>query len=170
MTLAVLLCIFLIPVQYENDEFSNRHNSNLKRLETIESVLRTNTIAELSDSTILTSDIYATRDTLAIHDGYWTAFARNIVGINVEVVKGEEESVSEYDAIIAYPDDKYFIIINGDEVTVLADEFYNDIVTVELPDGRTLTIQLPPSAPENPQEYIDGSFYRYSAMILDRVQ
>ncbi len=107
-----------IAVQIMNEEFMKQSEKDFARYSLIEQVMKTEEIKELNNKRIYAPDLYETRHTLAIRDGYWTSYATQYCGLNVEVVKEYEAC----NAKIFYFDDRYICAVSENQVFVFSNE------------------------------------------------
>jgi fucose 4-O-acetylase-like acetyltransferase len=75
----VLACVLFLslPIQSMNDIFSWRQNENFNNLKMTEEFFDEGAVRQIiAGQTVSAPDLYKTRDSLAIHDGYWTQYVR----------------------------------------------------------------------------------------------
>ena len=111
-----MLCV-MIPVQLMNAEFAQRHEENFQRLETIEDMVKSPVMQNMGGSTVYTTDLFQTRDALAIHDPYWTQYAV-ASGKTVQIVNQEGNA---FDSRIYFDDTQFYIWI-GSELCIMSKE------------------------------------------------
>lgn len=116
---AVTLCtlLILVPTQLMNGEFAERHEENFQRLETMETMVKSPVMQNMGGATVCTTDLFQTRNALAIHDSYWTDYAA-VCGETVQIVNQEGRAADNR----IYFDDTRFYIWSGDELCVLSSE------------------------------------------------
>ena len=121
-------CVLLIiPIQIMNDTIADEEYSNFRRLETIEDFVKSATMSELQGYTFYSTDLYERRNTLAIHDGFWTDYAR-VSGLNIQIKNGEAESDSNKIYIV---DDCIFEIWIGSQLRIMSKKQLNSPVVVQ---------------------------------------
>ncbi|MCQ5131135.1 hypothetical protein NE562_15850 [Butyricicoccus faecihominis] len=111
-----MLCV-MIPVQLMNGEFAQRHEENFQRLGTIEEMVKSPVMQNMGEATVYTTDLFQTRDALAIHDPYWTQYAV-ASGKTVQIVNQEGTA---FDSRIYFDDTSFYIWI-GSELCVMSKE------------------------------------------------
>lgn len=113
--LLVLTCICTVVyrIQIRNAIFSAETSSNFERIQNIEKILSTEEIRNMGDIKIYSSDLFVTKNTLAVHDSYWSDF--------ISLNKGSATvSNSEKDI-------RYSIYETNDEIFTLVDSVRNTI-------------------------------------------
>lgn len=140
-----------IAVQIMNEEFMKQSEKDYTRYSLIEQVMKTEEIREFNNKRIYAPDLYETRHTLAIRDGYWTSYATQYCSLNVEVVKEYEAC----DAKIFYLDDRYICAVDEKQVFVFSNEKLQGMQLVQIDQNEYAVYEF--------DEYIeDDGIYIYS--------
>ena len=147
----VVLVIFVVKIQQMNDSFSHEQNSNYMRLVTIEQFLSTDSVSQLSGSIFYSKDLYKQNNALAIHDGYWTQYCNENLGIPLQIAGS---FIDDRTGNIYYDDDN-FVIITKDEVKVLSLDKESNVKQIMIGDGKFIDFDFK-------NEKIDNNFYVYS--------
>lgn len=119
MGIKVIACaasVFIFAIQIMNSAIANQQNADAKRLVAIEKFLSMDYITSgLNLSTIYSPDIFETRYTLAIHDGYFTDYMKQIWGSNLQIVnlRKPEDALQQGEANL-YLDAEGFYLSNGE--------------------------------------------------------
>ena len=119
-TLLIFFLMFVgMPVQYMNRITSDVNNRDFERYLMIEDLFHTDCMKKLERTIVYAPDLYATKNLLAVNDGYWSEYSK-ICGQNMEVLRESEESNGQEDIRIFFINDKYFCIIGKEEIAVLS--------------------------------------------------
>lgn len=107
IVLVGVICIacFAGQIQYTNYIFANQQHIDFTRLERIENMFDLQLWTYFDGQEIYSKDIYETRHTLAVHDGYWSSYL-NKNGLNVSVVNDNVTGKIN----LYYPEDRYFVL------------------------------------------------------------
>lgn len=114
-----ILCALaiLIPTQLMSGEFAEENEKNFQRLETIEEMVKSSIIQNLAGDTICTTDLFQTRNALAIDDSYWMEYTA-ASGKMIQIVNQEGTAADDR----LYFDDTRFYIWHGTALCVLSKE------------------------------------------------
>lgn len=113
--IAAGVACYLLPVQAMNDVFGEQQKQDFRRLLTIESLFSTELMEIFDGYKIISTDLFITKNALAIHAPYWTEFS-SLRGRNIQISQEEE---TEED-ICLYFDENQFTIRKEDEICVIA--------------------------------------------------
>lgn len=107
-----------IAVQITNEVFMKQSSMDFERYTAIEQALKTDVMKEYANQEIYAPDLYETRNTLAIRDGYWSSYAKTKCGLNVEILREDNHCETK----MFYVEDRYFCITNEEKTTVISKE------------------------------------------------
>lgn len=111
----ICICIGAYKVQVRNAIFSAETHSNFARIQNIEKMLNTSEIKNIGNEKIYSSDIFTTKNTLAIHDSYWSDY--------ISLNKGKAVVVNKFEKGV-----RYSIYETNDEIFSLVDDVNNQII------------------------------------------
>lgn len=155
IAVAVVLCLYCLPVQAMNSTFSRVHSENYERLILIEQLFDSATITNLNNQSVYAQDFYLTYNALAVHGGYWSQYA-NYKGLKLDITNGEMPQGEQFQ--IYLQDDMYFVICADNEISVLSPNRLRGIRAIQISEDKFV------SADFN-NEASDGSFYRYNFLL-----
>lgn len=92
-----------------NNVVSNQQQKDYERFVSIEQLFDTQLMGNFVDCEIYSTDIFQTRNLLAVHDSYWNEYADEFNGLHLNVINGENKN-----AISLLYDDEKFTISNGE--------------------------------------------------------
>ncbi|WP_027218044.1 acyltransferase family protein [Butyrivibrio fibrisolvens] len=147
--------IILLCVQYRNDIFSTEQYENFARIERIEKMIQSKCICNADGEAFYSSDIFETRNALAIHDNHWTVYAI-ANGVNVTFVKSDQLENT------IYSDDNchVFSIKIGNKICVLSDGYIGKKIPIQISDNESKLAEC--------TEYVkDGDWYCYYFELID---
>ena len=128
-----LVCVLCVRIQVMNGVIANRQYADYERLTTIESILSSQYVNDGVMHTVSSTDIFATRDLLAIHDGYWDQFAA-INGLSLSI---KNDADSNADVRIYELPNNVFEIDRNDGETIIASNRYIDELRSYCDDAYT---------------------------------
>lgn len=150
--LIVLLCLYGSLIQSMNETFANEQARNYQRLVRMEQLFDTAAVQSMKNQSVYAPDLYATKNLLAVHEGFWTQFAKH-KGLNLQVISGKQQAAEPF-AIYEQPEN-VFVLSGGDEVVVLAAKPLRGALPVKIaPDAYAVAAFAANS--------VDGKFFRYS--------
>lgn len=126
----VLMCLITVNVQQMNDIFSKEQSKNFKRLTAIEAFLKTNTVRNLPSGAYFSSDLYKQQNLLAIHNGYWSTYCNNVLGLGLQITA--ERDGTEIGNI--FYDGDNFVIVNSQNIIVVSEDSESTPKAVQIAD------------------------------------
>ena len=73
--MAISVACYVLPVQAMNDVFAEQQKLDFQRLLTMESLFSTELMKLFDGYEIKSTDLFVTKNALAVHAPYWTEFA-----------------------------------------------------------------------------------------------
>lgn len=116
LIIIAMMCLLVVNIQEMNDVFSKEQNKNFNRLVEIESFLKTDTVKKLPTGKYFAADLYERQNLLAIHNGYWSTYCNNVMGMNIKL--SAEHDSAEIGNI--YYDGDNFVIVSARSITILS--------------------------------------------------
>jgi len=154
LIISVCIIAFCLPIQSMNDVLSKEQEKNFKRLRTIESIFDTEVVVTLAQQRdVSASDLYQTKNALAIHDGYWTQYAQ-FKGIDTEI---RNDSFQANLVNIYFQNDQFFVISIDDYRVVLSQKSLSTVQPVRINETEFLLVDFI----NINNSRIDGDFYEY---------
>lgn len=114
--LAICFTILFGGIQMMNGIFAKEQIHNYNYLVQIEKFMNTEVFKSLDNTVYNASDLYKQQNTLAIHDGYWSDYCKNILNLQIQLNKEEMPNVDGY----IYYDGDEFVIVNDENVIVVS--------------------------------------------------
>ena len=130
----------LLPTQGMNDMLSWRQMENFQRLTMIEGLFSTDVFAQLDGGVLAAEDLYETRDTLFVEEGYWSQYAKR-KGRSIELVSGRDEEIREEPSGRLYFDGEQFCLRRGSELCVIARQPLAGDGMIKVSEGRAQRIE-----------------------------
>ncbi|WP_300791460.1 acyltransferase family protein [uncultured Acetatifactor sp.] len=112
--MAISVACYVLPVQAMNDVFAEQQKLDFQRLLTMESLFSTELMKLFDGYEIKSTDLFVTKNALAVHAPYWTEFA-SLRGRDIQISQEAETSGD----ICLYFDENQFTIRNKDEICVV---------------------------------------------------
>lgn len=105
----IIFLLFSTSVQIMNEVISKRQQRDYNRMIEIERIFDTEEIKKWDNKNIYSQDLYETKNSLGIHEGYWTDFASS-KNLNIKI----EKNLKNNNGIIVNLNDKFndFFIIS----------------------------------------------------------
>lgn len=116
---SILLCVLVINIQEMNDIFSKQQNSEYEELIETEFFMNTEVFAKLKPGMYYASDLHTQKNLLVIHNGYWSSYCNDVLGINIQLAS--EHNDTEIGSIF-YDGDNYVIVDNERVIIVSKDQ------------------------------------------------
>lgn len=152
----VVLIIFLMGaahIQVENEVFSKQMNKSFERLKNVESLFMTETIDSFSH--ICSLDVFEVRNTLAIHDSYWSDFS-SLKGKTVIVEKGTYEETDADYSLYATDDETFaFVEKKREKVYVFCKKRCQKQRAITVGKGEYISLDVTDEC------YKDNNYYIY---------
>lgn len=142
--LTVLIGLAAVPVQYMNANMSNVQNGYFSRIRHMEEFLTTDFLSHIPNLKIYSSDLFATRVSLAIHGSYWEMeMFRRGKDIHVMHYTADtgEITLDQETFFLSYVDDDYFVLEGGDIIYLAAPDGKSEAI-FELYDGTLMKAEL----------------------------
>jgi fucose 4-O-acetylase-like acetyltransferase len=138
----ILITIYAIPIHSMNLVMAQKQNTNYNRLLSIEKLMDTNLIKRLNYQSIEANDFYATKDSLSIHEGYWSNYAQ-LKDLNISFLnsKNDEKSTDSPIRIILQDDDK-FVLISDKELAVASLKKIDGIKPVKITESKYMIAEF----------------------------
>ena len=150
VALIVCICLYGSMIQSMNETFAQEQARNYQRLVSIERLFDTEAMRGMNNQAVYAPDLYATKNLLAVHAGYWTQYAK-LKGLNLPV-SGEKQRKGEMYAIFEQTGDS-FVLCGGDEVVVLATKPLQGVLPVRIGPDEYVAAKFGPNS-------IDGRYFR----------
>ena len=123
--LVILLLVFSIfGVQLLNNVVSKEANNNFNRLEEIEEFVSSkNLLNKFMNNSIYSTDIFATKNSLVIHNSYWDDFA-SLHDVNTKFIN---DSGNVSDVKLYYDEINHIFILNKDNLYYVITKKFQDV-------------------------------------------
>lgn len=134
-----ILLLGIIKVQNMNNVISIEANNNYNRLLKMESFVESDFFEENNIKEIYAPDLFITKNTLAIHDGYWNEFARfkgKDICIKNEV--GNSESTNLY----FLEEDECFEVIKDNTIYIISKEDIDRELNINLNEKEKIKTEI----------------------------
>lgn len=146
-----VVVLLVLPVQAMNGIFAQEQERNFNRLTMLHGVFDTELLRPLDGASIFAPDFYQTKNLLAIHDGYWSNYAKS-KGLNVDVTS-------------KYSGQSYELRVLSDRQVVLLSPQRAELLSLEKIDNRNLYLISSATdvsdATSLGNGVQDGLFYKY---------
>lgn len=149
----VTLCFILLfsNIQLMNSVISKEQTSNYERFRAIEEFIQTARFRDYNQKAFYAPDLYLQQNALAIHDGYWTKYCQDYLGLSIQLFKDNQNDIEGY---IFYDGDN-FVVVNNDTIDVFSQDIETSIKAIRISDDDYILFDF--------QTYeLDNGFYRYS--------
>ncbi len=152
----VCMACYVGQIQYMNYIFANQQHIDFTRLEKIENMFDLQLWTCFDEQEIYSKDIYETRNTIAVHDGYWSSYL-NKNGLNVSVVNDNVSGKIN----LFFPNDRYFVLSNQNIAIICSPEsLENEWGIVEISPDQCICIKFC-------GEVYDSGYYFYCFKLND---
>lgn len=104
-----------LSVQVMNECFMVESADNFERYSNIEKLMGSSILDKYENKKVAASDLYETRNTLAIRDGYWSEYIQSHFGKQIDFENVETAEIELY-----YVEDNYFCLIDAETIVILS--------------------------------------------------